>query len=236
MPALDASFPAMVAALAAHYGPTAPRGAAEGLDPFPAMVAVLLARASDPRKATRALDALAGAGLLDPRALAEADVAEIDDTLKSAGVAVSARGLAPIRRLSRWIVERPPGAADADGLDDVATESLREELAQLNGIGPATADALLLLALRRPSYPLDRATYRILLRHGWIDPAADYDEARAVIGHPGPDDPDTLAQLSDWLARIGHDFCRARAAKCERCPLRPFLPDGGPIEPEVFPE
>jgi endonuclease-3 related protein len=230
MPALDESFAAIVAALAEHYAAPVPVGVAAGLDPFRALVAVLLARAADPRRAARGLDALADAGLLDPRALAEAEVAEIGDTLKLSGVTVPARGLAPILRLARWIVEQHHGSADALGEGTLGTEPLREELASLNGIGPATADALLLLALNRPVYPLDRATYRILVRHGWLDPSAGYDEARAVVEGPCHDDPDLLAKLSDWLERIGREFCRVGAPKCDRCPLRPFLPEGGPME------
>jgi endonuclease III related protein len=232
MPSLDHSFDAMVAALDAHYGTAAPRTAAAGLDPFPALVAVLLERATDPRKAARALDVLADAGLLDPSALAGADAAEVDDALKSAGLVIAPRALAPIRRLAAWLAGRRPGAS----LDESATESLREELSRINGIGPATADALLLLALRRPVYPLDRASYRILVRHGWADTATDYEAARAAVERPRAGDPDALARLSEQLARVGRDFCRPRAPKCDRCPLRPFLPDGGPIEPGAFAE
>ena len=125
MPSLGASHAAIVAALAKHYGPPAPTGVAAGLDSFPALVTVLLGRALDPRKAARGCVALADAGLLDPRALAEADAAEIADALKSSGVAVPARALAPIQRLARWFVERDldPGTG-ADSLDSIATESL----------------------------------------------------------------------------------------------------------------
>ena len=119
--------------------------------------------------------------------------------------------LTPISRLARWYVERDRGPGD-ESLDSVATESLRADLAGINGIGPATADALLLLALSRPVYPLDRATYRILIRHGWLDSWADYDEARDVVERPWPGDPVPLARLSVWLARIGSEFCRVRVA------------------------
>jgi endonuclease-3 related protein len=234
MPTLDASLAAIVAALTEHYGIPAPVGIAAGLDPFPALISILLARAADPGRSARGLDTLAEAGLLEPRALAESDVAEIDDALKSGGVTVPARGLAPLPRLARWIVEQHHGSADEIGQGTLATESLREALARLNGIGPATADALLLLALDRPVYPLDRATYRILIRHGWLDASAGYDEARAVVEGPCLGDAETLARLSAWLERIGREFCRVRAPKCDRCPLRPFLPEGGPIEPEAL--
>lgn len=233
MPSLGASHAAIVAALAKHYGVPAPTGVAAGLEPFAALVTVLLGRATDPRKGGRGRDVLADSGLLDPRVLAEADRAEIDDALRSNGITVPARALAPIQRLARWFVEGHLGAG-AESLDSVATESLRAELADLNGVGPATADALLLLALSRPVYPVDRATYRILIRHGWLDPSAGYDEARDVVERPGQGDPINLARISDWLARIGSEFCRVRAAKCDRCPLRDFLPEGGPVEPEVY--
>ncbi len=230
MPSFGASYAAIATALAEHYGAPAPMGIAAGLEPFPALVTVLLARATDPLKAARGCDALADAGLLDPRSLAECDRAELDDALKSSGIRVPARALAPIQRVARWFLERDRG----ENLDSVGTEELRAELAGLNGIGPATADALLLLALSRPVYPLDRATYRILIRHGWLDPSADYDEARDMVERPGQGEPVALSALSDWLARTGSEFCHVRVAKCDRCPLRGFLPDGGLVEPDGF--
>jgi endonuclease-3 related protein len=233
MPTLDDSWTAILSALAAHYGPplTVPMPAGAGPDPFSSLVAVSLTRAGDPRRATRGVDALAEAGLLDPRAVAGADLEELRDVLRSSGFNVPARGLAPIVRLARWFLERHAGAG---GLAGTATESLREELVALNGIGQATADALLLHGLGRPVYPVDRATYRVLVRHGWLDPSADYDAARSLIEHPSRDRPETLARLSEWFTRIGRDYCRPGVAKCDRCPLRPFLPEGGPVEPEGF--
>src|SRR5438128_2262556 len=101
MPTFDASISAIMAALADRYGAPVAAGSVEGRDPFSALVAVLIGRAADPGKGIRALDALADAGLLDPRTLAEVDVPEIVDTLKSSGIGVPARGLASIPRLAR---------------------------------------------------------------------------------------------------------------------------------------
>jgi endonuclease-3 related protein len=232
MARLDASFGAIVTALARHYGLPAAAAKPEP-ELFPALVEVLLARASDPGKAERACRALAEAGLLDPRTLAETDRAEIDDSLRSAGIKLPPRGLAPMQRLARWFATREGGSATADDLARVSTESLRAELAALNGIGPATADALLLLGLGRPVYPVDRATYRILVRHGWLDLSADYEEARAAVERLAPADAASLARLADGFARVGREFCRVSAPRCDRCPLRPFLPEGGPIEPQM---
>lgn len=231
MPSLDESFPEIRDALADRYGRPEPSTA--GLDPFEAMVATMLDRALDPKKRDATLIALRDEGLLEPHALAGADTAEVEDALRSAGLAVSRAALTPLRRLVQWLVERHQGSADelAGHESTVSADELREELRALNGVGPATADAILLFALRRPVYPLDRATYRVLARHGWVEADATYDEARDVVERLGADDPATLVRLSDWFERVGLEFCRAGAPRCERCPLRPFLPANGPVDP-----
>ncbi len=233
MPALDESYPAMSAALADRYG--RPELPSAGLDPFEALVATVLDRALDPGKRDAVVMALRDEGLLEPQALAEADPVEAEEALRSAGLVINRTALAPLRRLARWLVDLHHGSADAlSGVESgVSAERLREELRTLNGVGPATADAVLLFALRRPVYPLDRATYRVLARHGWIDADAGYDEARDAVERLDPGDPVALARLSVWFEKVGREFCRAGAPRCERCPLRPFLPESGPVDPNA---
>ncbi len=229
MPTLDESYPTIVAALDARYG--SPAEFRDDLDPFEAMVAVILGRSVEPRKVDVALTVLRDAGLLDPGPLAEADEIEIGDLFREGKAPLSARATAPIRRLARLLVDRHGGSAEPLRRGMPPTDPLREELAGINGIGPAMADAILLFALRRGTYPVDRATYRVLVRHGWLEPSDDYDEARAVVERILPDDPDGLARLSLWMERIGRDYCRVGSPRCDHCPLRPVLPEGGPREP-----
>lgn len=225
-------FPAIRDALTDHYGRQG--SPFVGLDRFEAFVAVVLDGAFEPKSRDAAVSALREAGQLDPQALAEADPSELDEALRSAGLKVPKSALRPLRGLSRWLVSLHHGDLDELVGDDgqVATSQLRDELLTVNGVGPTTADSLLLFALNRPVYPIDRASYRVFLRHGWIDPDAGYDDARDAVEHLAPDDPDTLAEFSLAMERIGRDFCRASVPKCERCPLRPFLPEGGPISPD----
>ena len=231
MPAPDESFPALRDALSRRYG--RPEPPAEGLDPFEAILSVMLDRAVAPRQRDRVLDALREEGLIAPQALAEADPEELDEALRPAGVTASRGAFAPLRRLARWVVDLHHGSADelTGPTSPVATAELQDELRSVNGIGPASADAILLFALGRPVYPVDRATYRILARHGWIDRDASYEDARDIVEQLAPADPATLAELSAWFERLGKDHCRASVAKCDRGPLQPFLPEGGPIDP-----
>ena len=174
--------------LADRYGRPTP--ITEGLDPFEALVAVVLDRAMDARKRAIAIDALREEGLLTPQALAEADPAEIEQALRALKIAPKA--LVPLRRTARWLVELHHGDADAlvGNESGVSTSQLRDELTGLNGVGATSADALLLFALNRPVYPLDRPTYRIFARDGWIDLDTGYDDAArrrgaARAGRPG---------------------------------------------------
>jgi endonuclease-3 related protein len=233
MPRRHETADAIARALSDHYGPPAAHPGRETRDPFEALVATLLDRSLDPSKRDRALAALRDAGLLDAQALAEADPAETASELQSAGLKVIEKGVVPLRRVARWLVELHHGdaAALADPDGPVPTSQLREELTAVNGIGPATADALLLLALNRPVYPMDRATYRVAVRHGWVEPTADYDEARAAVEGLAPGDAPGLARLSAWFERVARDYCRVAAPRCDGCPLRPLLPPAGPIEP-----
>jgi endonuclease-3 related protein len=232
MPSLDESLPALLSALADRYGRPGP--AASSAEPFRAVLEAALSSTAGASKVDAALDALDAAGLLVPETLAETEVLEVVEVLRARKISAPAKAAALLQRLARWVVDRHDG--DLDSLRDensTPTSQLRDELLSLSGIGPATADTILLSALRRPVYPVDRATYRILVRHGWLDPWAEYDEARDTIESAARGlEPASLEHLAQWMERLGRDDCKASRPHCESCPLQPLLPDGGPRLPE----
>ncbi len=241
MPTLDDAFEAVRTAMIRHYGPAADDF--EGLAPFDAMVAVVLDRALGGARWRAAIDGLGDDGLLAPERLADAEVPEIADALSEKGVAATARAIAPLKYLARWVAgQRGTGVLllDVDDTDKMPVPLgwLREELAVIKGIGPATADAIVLFALKRPSYPVDRASFRVLVRHGWVDSTAPYDETRDLLveramngAHEVEDQAvATLGDLSHGMEQIGRRFCRAAAPRCGGCPLEHLLPEGGPRE------
>jgi len=229
MPTLDVAFSLVSRALVDHFG--RPRSDFEDLAPFEAMVAVLLARTMGRERWKAVLDGLGEAGLLTPDRLADAELIEIVDALRIKKQAPSIKTLAPLKQLARWVVER----GDAS---DLSVARVREELAGLKGVGITGADAILLFAFERPSYPVDRASFRILVRHGWLDPTATYEEARdALTGAAASaadgrdlDEARLLIELAPGLEQVGRKFCRAAAPHCDGCPLESFLPEGGPRE------
>ena len=76
----------------------------------------------------------------------------------------------------KFVVEEYDGSLDAMFRTNLAT--LREQLLAIHGIGPETADAILLYAGGLPTFVVDTYTHRILARHGWIGYDADYHEIK----------------------------------------------------------
>jgi len=132
------------------------------------------------------------------------------------------------------------------------TATLREELLALDGVGPETADSILLYAGNHPVFVVDAYTRRMFERHGLIGPKAGYEEIRdlveaeitnaepaSLIASERDCDPrhpvsrmsrtrrSDLAQhyneLHALIVRVGNQYCRS-TPKCEECPLRDFLP------------
>jgi endonuclease III related protein len=131
------------------------------------------------------------------------------------------------------------------------TAKLRAELLALNGVGPETADSILLYAGNHPVFVADAYTRRVLLRHGIIGEKTSYEEIRAMIelaissseagslivknAFSDPRHPvsrmsssarSELAQhyneLHALIVRVGNHYCRAKPI-CEGCPLQLFL-------------
>ncbi len=229
MASLAESYPILVAALAEHYGQ--PQPVTEKRSGFEAVLMAALARSADSIRGQGVIEALEGPGLLDARMLCDADPSEVLDLLRDAGLNPAARSVALMKRLARWYSKTFDSDEPIQNLDAGKLENLRTELATINGVGRATADTIM-MALGQSAYPVDRGTYRILLRHGWIDTATDYDQASDLLSRQAAGDSEQLACLSSWLVQVGRKFCGPRSPKCQRCPLRCVLPEQGPIEPE----
>ena len=131
------------------------------------------------------------------------------------------------------------------------TAKLRAELLELNGVGPETADSILLYAGNHPVFVVDAYTRRVLLRHGIIHEKTGYEEIRAmieqaisnseagslVVKNAGSDPRHPVSRMSNsarselaqhynelhaLIVRVGNHYCRAKPI-CEGCPLQPFL-------------
>ncbi len=222
MPSLSESYPEILQALRAAYG-RSPHPSGE--DGFEAIVRAYLEHQVGESRTRVLMEMMRDSGVLDAQALVEMDPRELSTSLQ--GPRNPPRWVGVLGRLAAWYVER----GEAEGLEGVSTEEIRDSLRALNGLGPGSVDVVLLRGLHRAAMPVDRASARVLIRHGWIDTSQEYDEIRQTLEGLAPDDPEALSALARGLERAATEFCKPSSPRCERCPLRPWLPASGPIEP-----
>ncbi|MDX2035224.1 MAG: hypothetical protein SFX72_01135 [Isosphaeraceae bacterium] len=198
------------------------------VDRFERFIEEAVASVAPSRTAPRILSSLRNSGFLEPRELADADLRELEQTLELEGLSVGPKGIQTLMRLAAWF-ERNREALEFASRG--AMDEFRTSLREINGIGSATADRLILFGLGLPTYPVDRATARISLRHGWLDESAEVDDLRSTITDLADEDAARLMRLSESMERIARVHCRSAHPECEGCPLRSFLPESGPILP-----
>ncbi len=194
-------------------------------EPFLALIRAGLEQSISPQVADKAIALLRDEGLLEPGELAGIRPRDLDTLFRTHRLAISPKTVGPLLKLSEWFAASCP---DGDPVDH-STDDLRAEWRRIKGLGRSTVDALL-LALGRPTYPIDRPSYRIFARHGWIDPSMDEDEARSTFESLAPGAAPELAWLSGQLQQVAATHCKVARPHCECCPLRPLLPASGPIE------
>lgn len=95
---------------------------------------------------------------------------------------------------------------------------LRHQLLGVNGIGPETADSILLYALDKPVFVIDAYTKRILSRHGIMEADADYNQYQQLFHASFENDTRLFNEYHALIVRLGKDFCKSKPL-CSSCPL-----------------
>jgi endonuclease III related protein len=104
------------------------------------------------------------------------------------------------------------------------TAVLRHQLLNLRGIGPETADAILLYAGKHPVFVVDAYSRRILERHGLARAKAGYQEIRDLFEGSLPGDHRLFNEFHALIVHVGKTYCRPGHPQCSRCSLSRFLP------------
>lgn len=198
-----------------------------GETPLEVMVGAVLVQNTAWPNVERAIANLRAADALDAQRLAHASLEELEQLIRPAGYfRVKARRL---QNLMRWLVQRTGG--DVDVLRGGSAETLRGELLSINGVGPETADAILLYALDMPVLVVDGYTLRIWARHGWIEYGADYHRLQGHLTGELPRDAMIFNELHALVVEVGKRWCKPKP-KCDGCPLQGLLPPEGIVEPD----
>ena len=121
-----------------------------------------------------------------------------------------------LKNLINFISEQYGG--DLAGLLQEETNRLREGLLSVNGVGPETADSIILYAANRPLFVIDSYTHRILNRHAMAGEEATYYELQRLFMDHLPEDAPLFNEFHALIVQAGKNYCR-RKPLCEDCPL-----------------
>jgi endonuclease-3 related protein len=198
-----------------------------GDSPFEIMVGAVLVQNTAWRNVERAIAHLRDANVMNPRAMYALAPAELAELIRPAGYyQVKAKRL---RNLLKFVVDEVDGSLDA--MFRIDLPALREKLLSIHGIGPETADAILLYAGGLRTFVVDTYTHRVLARHGWIGYDATYHDIKEYFESALPADAQLYNEYHALLVRVGKAFCRRSAPNCGACPLADLLPATGIVEP-----
>jgi endonuclease-3 related protein len=206
------------------YAAWGPRGWWPAETDLEMMVGAILTQNTAWTNVEKAIERLKQAGALRFRPLHEAPIDELAGWIRPAGYFnVKARRL---RALTTLVAG--PYQGEVRRLLTEPPERLRAVLLGVNGVGPETADSIVLYAAGQPVFVVDAYTRRFLRRHGWIRGDESYDEVAAVFTGVLPGRAPLFNEYHALIVELGKKHCRARP-DCASCPLRSLLPRGGPV-------
>jgi len=195
-----------------HFGP---QSWWPGETPFEVMVGAVLTQNTNWNNVEKAIDNLKGVEVLSFERLSELPVDLLAEYIRPAGYFnVKASRL---QNLFAMIKEQYDGSLDA--MMEEETETLRQALLSVKGIGPETADSILLYVAERPVFVVDAYTYRILLRHNLIPDDFNYDEIQEFFMDNLEQDVGLFNEFHALLVCVGKEFCKKSVPRCKGCPL-----------------
>lgn len=204
-----------------------------GETPFEVCIGAILTQNTAWTNVERAIANLKSARVLEPKKLFALPESKLAELIRPAGYFnVKSRR---VRSFLRVLVEEFSG--DLRRLFAGETSAVRERLLAVSGIGPETADSMLLYAGGHHSFVIDAYTKRIFHRHNWSPKfkvqgpksSDEYHELKSLC-ESALNQKAGAARLDCWqdyhaqLVMVGKHYCRNRAPRCEQCPLKPLLP------------
>jgi endonuclease-3 related protein len=192
-----------------------PQGWWPGDTPFEVAVGAILTQNTNWGNVAQAIAVLKHEQLLNPQALHSLPESELAQLIRPAGYYnIKARRLKNfLNFLANDYRYSMAHLADAD------LAGLRPALLGVKGIGPETADSILLYALDKPTFVVDAYTFRILNRHGLIPESCSYEELRQLFMEHLPPEVPFYQEYHALLVRLGKDCCRPQP-RCPDCPLQ----------------
>jgi endonuclease-3 len=195
-----------------------PQWASSHRDPYRTLILTVLSQATADRNSARAFRNLSERFSITPDALSKADVEDIEDAIRVGGLYRNKARV--IKAVSRKVLEQHDGSLDF--IYSLPLEEARKILLGLPGVGPKTADIVLLFCADKPTIPVDTHVNRVSKRLGLVPAKADYEGVRKGLERLySPEDSLTVHLM---FISHGRKFCKARKPLCKVCPVNALCP------------
>jgi endonuclease-3 len=197
---------------------TMPEWATSNSDPFRTLIVTIISQNTAGRNTAEAFENLSRRFKITPEALANAETSQIEECLKVAGL--YRNKAKTIKQVSKTILEEFHGSLKT--ILSLPFEEARKTLLQLPGVGPKTADVVLLFCSQKPTIPVDTHVNRVSKRLGLAPANGDYETVRTSL--QSLYSPKDYSAVHVLLILFGRKYCRARNPLCEQCPLNMLCP------------
>lgn len=186
-----------------------------GESAFEIIIGAVLTQNTNWKNVSKAIDNLKGAGFLSYEKMASLPVGLLAEYIRPAGYYnIKAARLNNLFSLIRECYDD-----DLDQMLKEETLTLRQALLSVKGIGPETADSILLYAAKRPVFVVDAYTYRVLVRHNLIPDDFDYEDMQQYFMDSIETDQSLYNEYHALLVCVGKEFCKKNNPRCSGCPL-----------------
>jgi len=195
-----------------------PKWVTSNRDPFKTLVVTIISQNTADRNTAKAFENLSKRFKITPEVLANSETSQIEECLKVAGL--YRNKTKTIKQLSKIILEKFHG--DLKPILSLPLEEARKTLLQLPGVGPKTADVVLLFCSEKPTIPVDTHVNRVTKRLGLAPAKGDYETVRKSL--QSLHDPKDYLAVHVLLILLGRKYCRARNPLCKQCPVNMLCP------------
>jgi endonuclease-3 related protein len=211
------SLARMYKLMSAHFGPT---HWWPGDTPFEIAIGAILTQNTAWTNVEKAIANLKRDNLLTPTAIMECPTEQLEQALVPSGY--FRLKVKRLRGFCSHLLTRYGGNISRMAKQPLAT--LRPELLNVYGIGPETADDILLYACGKIVFVVDAYTRRIFSRHGLVPDDIAYEPLRSFFETNVTPDLHGYKEYHGLIVWTGKEFCR-KNPKCDECPLASTLKD-----------
>lgn len=186
-----------------------------GDTPFEIAVGAILTQNTNWGNVEKAISNLKKQNALSAKAIHEMTVRKLSELIRPAGYFnIKAKRL---KCFIEFLMNDYHGSMKRMKNEDM--HSLRKKLLSINGIGPETADSILLYAMEKPIFVIDAYTKRVLSRHGFMEHDEPYEKFQELFHSSLKEGVKLFNEYHALFVRVGKTHCKLKNPLCDKCPL-----------------